>query len=77
MAYTACMNHDNLGSVSSVWDGCALSSTMVMHYENQAAMYIANNSIFHERAKHILRWTGISLKIWWWPRGSYFIYYFH
>ena len=26
---------------------------MAMHYDNQAAMYIANNFVFLERAKHV------------------------
>ena len=34
-------------------DGCGLSSTMVMHCDNQDVMYTANNSVFHESTKHI------------------------
>ena len=33
--------------------GVASSESMVMYYDNQAAMYIANNPVFYERMKHI------------------------
>ena len=33
--------------------GAIYNKPMVMYYDNQTAMYIVNNLVFHERTKHI------------------------
>lgn len=42
-----------MGSVSSVWDGHGFFSALVMYCADRIVIYIANNSIFHERIKHM------------------------
>ena len=51
MAHTAC----EMMWVNSLLRelGISYSKPMVMHCDNQSAIYTANNPVFHERTKHI------------------------
>ena len=51
MAYTSCELIWIRSLLSEM--GVVSSRSKVMHCNNQAAMYITNNHVFHERTKHI------------------------
>ena len=41
------------GVVKIFSDGAWFQTTWLMHCDNQSAIYIVKNSVFHEKTKHI------------------------